>query len=418
MNVFTRFHNCAHDAPDNTRNQLKGKTMSLQNIRWQHFVRHGLLALMVGFAMLFSAAIDSMRPAQAAPTPAVGMARTSDNSGYWIVARDGAVYSYGNARYHGGANGIPHAPIVGMARTSTNGGYWLVASDGAIYTFGTARYYGGANTFWHPAPIVDIAATSTNGGYWLVASDGAIYSFGDARYHGGANGIPHAPIVGMARTSTNGGYWLVADDGAIYSFGDARYHGGANGIPHAPIVDIAVLSDNSGYWLVASDGAIYSFGTARYYGGANTASGSDAMQPVSGTVTGVLSNRCGSYDADHYGIDIGTGTATPPISATAGGTVIARNYDSGQGNYVYIRHNNGYVSRYLHLSKFADGLAVGQVKARGDVIGYVGTTGNSTGNHLHFEMRKDGTVVNMSSAYKCGQTVTRGQPIPFSFPGI
>ncbi|MDP9383181.1 MAG: M23 family metallopeptidase, partial [Chloroflexota bacterium] len=199
----------------------------------------------------------------------------------------------------------------------------------------------------------------------------------------------------------------------------ARYYGGANTFWHpAPIVDIAATSTNGGYWLVASDGAIYSFGTARYYGGANTASGSDAMQPVSGTVTGVLSNRCGSYDADHYGIDIGTGTATPPISATAGGTVIARNYDSGQGNYVYIRHNNGYVSRYLHLSKFADGLAVGQVKARGDVIGYVGTTGNSTGNHLHFEMRKDGTVVNMSSAYKCGQTVTRGQPIPFSFPGI
>lgn len=144
----------------------------------------------------------------------------------------------------------------------------------------------------------------------------------------------------------------------------------------------------------------------------------NAIQPTSGRVTGVLSNRCGSYDADHYGVDIGTGTSRPPIVATVAGTVIAKSYDSGQGNYVYIQHNNGYVSRYMHLSAFASGLAVGQVKARGALIGYVGSTGNSTGNHLHFEMRQNGGVVNLGSAYTCGQTVTQGQPIRFSFPGI
>ncbi len=167
--------------------ESKGRTMRLHSIRAHRSIRHGFLAFLVGFAILLNSEIGSVRLAQAAPTPAVGIARTSDNGGYWIATRDGAVYSYGNARYHGGANGIPHAPIVG------------------------------------------IAATSTGSGYWLVASDGAIYSFGDAQYKGGANGIPHAPIVDMADRSDNGGYWELADDGAIYAYGTASYYGGANG---------------------------------------------------------------------------------------------------------------------------------------------------------------------------------------------
>jgi murein DD-endopeptidase MepM/ murein hydrolase activator NlpD len=150
----------------------------------------------------------------------------------------------------------------------------------------------------------------------------------------------------------------------------------------------------------------------------------NAIQPTSGRVTGVMSNRCGSYDADHYGVDLGTGTSTPAIVATASGIVtVGSDRDRngkliGRGHYVIVRHNNGYSSHYFHLSRFAAGLASGQAIAKGALIGYVGSTGNSTGNHLHFGMQQNGAWVNLSSAYGCGQTITQGQPIRFSFPGI
>jgi len=203
------------------------------------------------------------------PAPIVDMARSRSGAGYWQTALDGAIYSFGDAQYHGGVNTIQHdAPVVGMA-TSAGSGYWQLTQDGAIYSFGDAQYYGGANSLQH-APMLAIAATPTGLGYWMLASDGAIYSFGDAQYHGGLNTIAHsASVVDFAPTSGSG-YWIVTSDGAIYSFGDAQYGGGANTFAHpAPIVGIAA-SAGSGYWLSAGDGAIYSFGSAAYHGGANT----------------------------------------------------------------------------------------------------------------------------------------------------
>jgi hypothetical protein len=193
---------------------------------------------------------------------------TKTDGGYWQLGIDGAIYSFGDAQYHGGANGIPHSPTFAMSRTSTGNGYWLLGLDGAIYSFGDAGYHGGLNSIPHPTPAIGMATSGS--GYWIVAQDGAIYSFGGAQYHGGANGFAHAPIIGIQATSSANGYWLLASDGAIFSFGDAQYHGGANTIPHpAPIAAFAATS-GSGYWIVASDGAIYSFGDAQYHGGANT----------------------------------------------------------------------------------------------------------------------------------------------------
>jgi hypothetical protein len=201
------------------------------------------------------------------PTPIVGMAE-HPAGGYWQTGQDGAIYGFG-APYHGGLNTIAHqGNVIGIAATQGSG-YWQATEQGAIYSFGDAQYHGGANGIPH-APMIALTATRTGKGYWMLASDGAIYGFGDAQYHGGANTIPHpAPIVGMAAAS-NGGYWIVASDGAIYGFG-AAYHGGANTIPHpAPIVGIAASESGNGYWLSAGDGAIYGFGDAAYHGGANT----------------------------------------------------------------------------------------------------------------------------------------------------
>ena len=71
-----------------------------------------------------------------------------------------------------------------MAATSDGKGYWLVASDGGIFTFGDAPFYGSTGAIHLNQPIVGMAATLDGKGYWLVASDGGIFTFGDALFLG------------------------------------------------------------------------------------------------------------------------------------------------------------------------------------------------------------------------------------------
>ena len=74
--------------------------------------------------------------------PVNGMTATSDGKGYWFVASDGGIFSFGDAAFHGSTGGTPlNAPVVGMAAAPATGGYWLVASDGGIFSFG-APFYG------------------------------------------------------------------------------------------------------------------------------------------------------------------------------------------------------------------------------------------------------------------------------------
>ncbi len=109
-------------------------------------------------------------------------------------------------------------------------GYWLVANDGGIFSYGNAGFDGSMGGKFLDAPMVGMAATTDAGGYWTVASDGGIFSFGDAAFHGSMGGRHlDAPMVGMAATTDGGGYWTVASDGGIFSFGDAAFHGSMGG---------------------------------------------------------------------------------------------------------------------------------------------------------------------------------------------
>jgi hypothetical protein len=75
--------------------------------------------------------------------PVVGMATTPDGRGYWEVASDGGVFTFGDAPFLGSMGGHPlNEPVVGMATTPDGRGYWEVASDGGIFTFGDARFFG------------------------------------------------------------------------------------------------------------------------------------------------------------------------------------------------------------------------------------------------------------------------------------
>lgn len=197
----------------------------------------------------------------------VGMARTPGN-GYWITAKDGAIYSYGGAQYYGGANSFTHYPIVQVCSTSDGGGYWEVASDGGIFTYGNAPFKGSLGGITLNAPIVGMARTPSNQGYWLVGADGGIFCFGDAPFKGSLGGIRlNKPIVGMCATTTGQGYWLVASDGGVFCFGDAPFKGSLGSIKlNAPIVGMASTPTNQGYWLVGSDGGVFCFGDAPFKG--------------------------------------------------------------------------------------------------------------------------------------------------------
>ena len=80
-------------------------------------------------------------------------------------------------------------PVVGMAPMPDGGGYWLVASDGGIFSYGDASFFGSRGGQPLNKPIVGMAATPDGGGYWLVASDGGIFSYGDAVFQGSTGGI-------------------------------------------------------------------------------------------------------------------------------------------------------------------------------------------------------------------------------------
>lgn len=111
--------------------------------------------------------------------------------------------------------------------------------------------------------------------------------------------------------------------------------------------------------------------------------------PIRGaTITSEFGARWGRM---HEGIDYGAPTGTP-IYASDGGTVTLAGVYGGYGNCVEIKHSGGYSTRYGHMSRFA--VSNGDKVYQGQVIGYVGNTGRSTGSHLHFEVRLNGVAQN------------------------
>lgn len=95
----------------------------------------------------------------------------------------------------------------------------------------------------------------------------------------------------------------------------------------------------------------------------------------------------------HLGIDFAARRGTP-VMAAGSGTIVYSKRMGSYGNLIKIRHSDGYETRYAHLKAFRRGIHRGKRVKKGQVIGYVGTTGRSTGPHLHFELRKHGRAIN------------------------
>jgi septal ring factor EnvC (AmiA/AmiB activator) len=123
-------------------------------------------------------------------------------------------------------------------------------------------------------------------------------------------------------------------------------------------------------------------------GGGGSSSSSGFAWPLCAPVTSEYGPRWGRM---HQGIDQGASTGTP-IGASKAGSVIFAGWQGGYGNLVLIDHHDGVVTAYAHQSRMA--VSRGQSVSQGATIGYVGNTGNSTGPHLHFETRVNGSAVN------------------------
>jgi hypothetical protein len=165
-------------------------------------------------------------------------------------------------------NGIAAAPARVHIAAAQASGYWLVASDGGIFSFGDAHFFGSTGSIHLNKPIVAAMASPSGGGYWLVASDGGIFAFGDARFFGSTGSINlNKPIVAAMASPSGGGYWLVASDGGIFAFGDARFFGSTGSIHlNQQIVAAIATPGGAGYWLVARDGGIFGFGDGTFFG--------------------------------------------------------------------------------------------------------------------------------------------------------
>jgi len=110
----------------------------------------------------------------------------------------------------------------------------------------------------------------------------------------------------------------------------------------------------------------------------------------------------------HLGIDYAASRGTPIIAAASGRIAFA-GYTRGYGKVIKIRHNDGYLSLYAHQKKFRKGMRRGKWVKKGQVIGYVGSTGMSTGPHLHFGLYKNGRAINPAKVIKITTSKLKGK---------
>ena len=201
--------------------------------------------------------------------PVVGITPTADRGGYWLVASDGGIFAFGDAGFHGSipgtglnpaGSGQPHsldAPIVGMVPSSDGGGYFMVASDGGVFAFGDAKFEGSCPGIGGcSGAAVAVVPDASGDGYWVMTSTGSVYTFGDAADYG-QPGPQSSAITSAVATPNGGGYWILDGAGQVFAFGTAAgmgslAPGSAGGFdPASAVFD---TSDGGGYWVVTALG--------------------------------------------------------------------------------------------------------------------------------------------------------------------
>jgi hypothetical protein len=216
--------------------------------------------------------------------PVVGITPTPDHGGYWLVASDGGVFAFGDAGFYGSIPGLGLSPagssgpkrlnaaIVGMVPSADGGGYFMVAADGGVFAFGDAKFEGSCPSIGGcSGAAVAVMPDATGDGYWLVTSTGGVYAFGDAASYG-APGPQSVPVTSAVRTTDGAGYWILFANGVVDAYGDAKDLGGPTSSVDAsdPATTIFTTADGGGYWVGSADGSVFTYGDAPYEGGAST----------------------------------------------------------------------------------------------------------------------------------------------------
>ena len=133
------------------------------------------------------------------PPAAASTAPAQSTNNFWLATATGDLYTFGVEAY-GDPGGAPlNRPIVDMVPSRDRHGYWMVASDGGIFSYGDTRFFGSTGDITLNKPIVGLSPTNDQGGYWMVASDGGIFSYGNANFYGSTGSITlNKPIVAMS----------------------------------------------------------------------------------------------------------------------------------------------------------------------------------------------------------------------------
>jgi murein DD-endopeptidase MepM/ murein hydrolase activator NlpD len=117
------------------------------------------------------------------------------------------------------------------------------------------------------------------------------------------------------------------------------------------------------------------------------------------------------FSSYHSGIDLDAPLGST-VRAAAAGTVIYAGWYSDYGNMIDVRHADGVVTRYAHLSSFVPDVGYGAAVTEGQVIGLVGRTGDATGNHVHFEVRINGYAVDPAPYIGLGRCIVQPPKVP------
>jgi len=126
---------------------------------------------------------------------------------------------------------------------------------------------------------------------------------------------------------------------------------------------------------------------------------------------GALGSISRGFTSYHSGIDLAAPMGST-IRAAAAGTVVYAGWYAGYGNMVDVRHADGLVTRYAHMSGFAPNIGNGLPVKTGQIVGLVGQTGHATGNHIHFEVRVNGYAVDPAPFIGLGSCIVQPPKVP------
>jgi 3-phytase len=231
----------------------------------QNIVNQNFKLVPLGAIVDLAAPVQATTTTPAPTTTTDHPVQTSDagRSGYWMVAADGKVYAFGDARSLGDALLSPGVEAVDLEPTPSGNGYWIVDSAGHVFAMGDARWVGNADVAGLAAgeKVTSLSSTRSGNGYWIFTTKGRVLPIGDAVFHGDMSAISlNGPVLDSVPTASGNGYYMVASDGGIFTMGDARFYGSMGDVRlNAPVQSLVPDGDGVGYWLVASDGGIFAF---------------------------------------------------------------------------------------------------------------------------------------------------------------